>query len=517
MGISNKLGVFCIGVNLLLPNLAQALIIEPIKIDSSQGEPLYAEIPFQQANNQNPLQVSIAQPFELGKPEAVDPNKFSHYNFYVRQNNQGNGVIVITSNRPINDNNLNLTVKINDSGQVHIQQIRHKLPSRIERLQSSLQETPLQPRIVVDEKALALNLPVTKDQASATQQLTVHKSPPPMLNQKNTVVASAPQNNNTHSANTVISIQSAQPPALQKTPPQPVVSENLTIQVSNRSTNDSVAVPQNNQVGLENRIAVAATTQPPANNVDKIKPSPDQVTEKPIIHKENTSRSAGKPERHKVQANESLWAIANQIAKSQNVPISKVMAKIHQTNSHAFINGKANRLKQGAILNIPTEYQAPLTAKREKTQKTIQTPPPSTQAQSSVKPTGEKQQQAHMSIVANDAKGGAAQGTNKAGQAHSTQQNELTVQLKQERSSTLTLQNNVKQLDQQLKQKEKRIALLNARLAELEQQLKLRQNEQNSKDASKTSSRSQSIVPAIVAGTLVAFAELNFDFGYYYQ
>lgn len=505
MGISNKLGVFFVGVNVLLPVLAHALIIEPIKIDSSQGEPLYAEIPFHNANSQSPLQVSVAQPFELGIPEAVDPTKFAHYNFYVRQNNQGNGVIVITSNRPMNENNLNLVLKINDSGQVHIQQLRNKLPSRIERLQSSLQEKTLQPRMVVDEKALELNLPTTSNNETSGQALVVQQTPPPLLNNNVTSVNA--------SANTPTT---PAPPAIVVTPmqasPTTTESKNLSISVTRRLATDPV--PSIN-VGLQSQIAKTIPETSIQDRTPPVTASPSEqvasaaapaVSAPPAVTKAPTKAAEAKEQQHTVKANESLWAIANQIAKSQNVSINQVMKNIHEQNAHAFIDGNANRLKQGVILNIPTEYNMPVIAKAEPPVKPAQINKPT--PNSAAAP--QKQTQAHMSIVANDSKG-AAQGANKAGQSTSAQQNELTVQLKQERSATLDLQNNVRQLDQQLKQKENRIALLNARLAELEQQLKLRQTEQSSNDASKTSSRSQSVVPAIIAGTLVAFAGLNSD------
>lgn len=510
MGISNKLGVLFIGVNLLLPALAHALIIEPIKIDSSQGEPLYAEIPFHNANNQSPLQVSVAQPFELGIPEAVDPTKFAHYNFYVRQNNQGNGVIVITSNRPINENNLNLVLKINDSGQVHIQQLRNKLPSRIERLQSSLQEKTLQPRMVVDEKALELNLPTTSDTETSGQSLVVQQTPPPLLN-NNTTPAKSPSMIADATANSAPSAIVVSPMQL---PPQTTESNNLSISVTRRLASDPAP---NINIGLQSQIAkpvpdvTAQTTATPrtASPTEQVaNAAAPAVQAAPTATKTPAKVSENKEQRHTVKANESLWAIANQIAKSQNIAINQVMKNIHEQNAHAFIDGNANRLKQGVILNIPTEYNMPVIAKAETPAKPMQITKPTPNP---VNTAPQKQTQAHMSIVANDSKG-AAQGANKAGQTTSAQQNELTVQLKQERSATLGLQNNVRQLDQQLKQKEKRIALLNARLAELEQQLKLRQTEQSSNDASKTSSRSQSVVPAIIAGTLVAFAGLNSDF-----
>lgn len=471
MGLKNKLGVFFIGVHLFIPTIAQALILEPIKIDSSQGDPLYAEIPFHQANSQAPLQVSIAQPFEIGIAQATSPSKLAHFNFYVRQNNQGNGVIVITSNQPINDKNLSLLLKINDSGQVHIQQLRQSLPTRIQRLESSLQEKALQPRIVTDETALALNLPTASNVASQGQSLVIQKvNPPPLKMAQNTAAASTPsQITVVAPAAQAQATANISPTLSQPVTPQKILnatnaeitSNNLSISITRRLPNEPAPLPtyaQQNTPSLE-----TASLKP----VDTAKDLPAPKEAKAIAPTANNS--------HTVMANESLWAIASQIAKTENLAIQDVMKDIHAQNEHAFIHGNANRLKQGAVLNIPSEYKAPIRTENTKQQAQAKQPVSNTTAQAA--PTAQKQNQAHMSIVSNDTKG-AIQGTNKAGQSTSAQQNELTVQLKKERQSALSLQNSVRQLDQQLQQKETRISLLNAKLAELEQQLKIRKLEQ---------------------------------------
>lgn len=484
MGLKTKLGVLFIGVNLIIPSISQALILEPIKIDSSQGDPLYAEIPFYQANTQAPLQVSIAQPFEIGIPEATNPSKLAHYNFYVRQNNQGNGVIVITSNQPINDKNLSLLLKINDSGQLHIQQVRKPLPTRIQRLESSLQEQTLQPRIVTDEKALALNLPTTSKMVSEGQALQISNAPPPMLKALPKNVISAPTIN-TAAQNTISPV--IPKPVTSETPVQsnnhvntsvapgsqaPLEtstidnSSNLTISVTRRPANEGVTIPSQ------------ITTQQTVQNIQTPVEQPVQG-EEAVIPKETMPTTVAQS--HKVSANESLWVIASQIARAENLAIQDVMREIHQQNQHAFINGNANRLKQGAVLNIPSEYKTPVRKEPPK-QGLSQTEQIARGKPTASQPTVEKQTQAHMSIVSNDSKG-SLQGTNKAGQATPDQKNELTIQLQKERQTTLSLQNNVRQLDQQLKQKETRISLLNAKLAELEQQLKSRKLQQQAPTA----------------------------------
>ena len=489
MGISNKLRVLFVGVNFILPAFTHALIIEPVKIDSSQGEPLYAEIPFHNASNQSPLQVAIAQPFELGILEVNDPAQFSHFNFYVRQNAEGNGVIVITSSRPLNDNALNLVLKINDNGQVHMQELQQRLPSRIDRLKSSLQDTPLQPRIMVDEKDIELNLPTSS--LLPEQQLVISQTPPPMLATPNL------QNNKASSIGlSAMAVNQNEPNTAEPTPREAYINtQNL------QPTPEVAPITAHSSVPEQ-------TLTPPRMDEQSNNTQAAQSSSKTTISTQQATTA--NEQKHRVEANESLWAIANRIAKNQRVSINSVMQDIQQNNQHAFINGDASRLKQGVVLNIPPTYTLPSKPSQPTknqaqtaTSKLPATITPKTPLASNI------QNDAHMSIVANTHQG-TIQGAGKTGEQNSTSQNELSIQLKQARSNTVTLQNNVRQLDQQLKNKEQRIALLNARLAELEQILKSREAQKSqTTDVPNTTSKSQGVIPAIIAGTLVAVSAIN--------
>lgn len=547
MGFQNKFGVFLVGVSLVLPPFAHALVLEPLTIDSSRGEPLYAEIPFRNAKSQTPIKVSIAQPFELGRLEVLDSNQFAHLNFYVRQNSQGHGVIVITSSRALTESAIDLTLKIEDAGQVRMQNINTKLPSRIERLQSNLKETVLKPRIVANEEDIKLNLPESSTLSSQStsqknnQQLVIQSSaPPPLSNQVEPFVVPrianiSNQENNTQHLLASEHIKSTaplrvtsplvlekqertQPTTIKSAPPAEQESTVVTQNIPIPAQNVTPIEPSNLTINVSRRLAtnpapiiVASPTQ------QNIIPSKEQAhtpkttglaqdksaTSPPVASTEDQAQQ------HIVQANESLWGIAQQIAKSQNISTQQVMQQIQQNNPAAFIGGKANRLKQGAILNIPSTYQVLATAKTStsNTDVTIKVPK---ETHSPQQPTASKQTQAHLSIVGNTNQG-TAQGSQEKSIGDSKAQNELTLQLKNQRGSALSLQNNVKKLDQQLREKERRISLLNARLAELEEQLKNRKA--NSENTSpNTTSRSQGVIPALITCTIIAFAGLNSDF-----
>lgn len=533
MGSHFKFGVFLIGVNLLIPFFAHALTIKPVTIDSSRGEPLYAEIPFYNAESNTPIKVAIAQPFELGRPEVMDQNQFSHLNFYIRQNSKGDGVIVITSSRPIQENNIDFALKITDGGQTRFQQIRAKLPSRIDRLQTTLNATSLQPQIIHDEKAIALNLPtagtvssIPASQNNTDQALVVQRAAPPPLLKNNSnsnttptsaMVITAPSTHAVpiHKKEISATSQAVQQPVsdrdvqtasspttTQKMTPQKTRtdlsnSSNLSIDVTGHAVHDKNKPAQSTATpSSKTMLAKQKNTATPVKN-NQTRSNPKHTTSK---HRDQSG--------HLVKANESLWGIAINIAQQQNVPVQQVMQQIQAQNQHAFINGNANRLRQGVVLNLPGNYPATTVQTKNPSEKSKQVA--SMANNQSQAPIAQKQTDAHMSIVAND--NGKIQGSEKNNTANK-HRHELTVQVQQQRKAALGLQNSVHQIDQQLKSKERRIALLNARLAELQQQLKSREAGQKKvQPTPNTTSNSQSMIPALINGTLIAFVGLNSDF-----
>lgn len=515
MGLQHKFGVaflqFGLGLTTLTPTISHALTLDPVNIDSSRGEPLYAEIPFRQAQSKKSINVSIAQPFESGEVAVLNEAEYAHYNFYVRQNADGNGVIVITSSRAINSNVIDLTLKIEDAGQTRIQQVRGSLPSRIDRLKSSLNKTVLKPRYVTNDQYLKLNLPEVSNLPEENQLRVANVAPPMMQKKSNTPEPSKSDNSAVVSAPSISSAPTQQvarqtntstkastpSTAVAQSNPQPVRKDKsttttaapspkgeLNINVTRRDASQSA--PKAEPVKVEKTATPVA--QPAAKVTASSKPTtqpsePKLVAEKAKtktttakkVQKQSASTTTNAKEKHQVQANESLWGIANQISKQENIPIQQVMNQIQKHNKHAFINGNPNQLKQGAILSLDYQYQA-TTPKPKAT--TLSTPPKKPEATTASTASlaakkAEKQSQAHMSIVAGDSKG-TTQGS-KAKGIDKKVANELTVRVRQARQSALGLQNNVRQLDRDLVAKEKRIALLNARLAELEQQLKKRQ------------------------------------------
>src|SRR5690606_24294367 len=114
-----------------------------------------------------------------------------HLNFFTRRNSNGTGVITITSSRPITQNDLNFVVKIKQGNAARLQHIKTSLRPKTDLLKAALNanERPLTPVVVVSEKDIPLNLPVsTQFNPSAIAPQVVEKplavqrvSPPPMV------------------------------------------------------------------------------------------------------------------------------------------------------------------------------------------------------------------------------------------------------------------------------------------------------------------------------------------------
>lgn len=521
MKLHHRLGILAISIQMALPTTSSALVLKPVSIDSAQGEPLYAEIPFSQATGKSPLRVSLAQPFEAGKAQAIDERKFSHLNFYVRQNGKGDGVIVITSTQPVQATAFDLLLKVEDGEQTKVHEVRGKLPSRVDRLQQQIEPQKLKPRVVDAEQEKQLNLPTVSAQVGTDEKpLPISENLPPPLLAKNGTERPSSSNDTSNaqkdaSANLNIGLSAiANNPNMPTAPSLPsevinqtVMPDSYVMGGSRKNTNqDSVVTSEkpastkkSSKQGKQNTANATAAQKKGKNNKNSKAPADNQ--------------NADPADQHIVQANQSVWEIAQQIAIRKKLSTDKVMQQIYENNQDAFINGQINMLKQGAVLSLPYEYQAavrPASARKKREQQAQQREEQQAARQERRKQRDEQQQakaeqarqtapkpvtppttqpsvtppaqQAQLSVVANNT--GTASGTEKgtvAGVGKVTQG--MVSQIKSLRLSAWEVQSRVKTLDQQLKEKQQRIAILNARLAEIQQQL-------NSNQANKTTTSS---------------------------
>lgn len=425
-----------------------AITLDPIQIQSAPGELLYAEMNFQQADPNTPLQVSLATQEDLNGL-GVTHQPPGNLNFYTRQNGQGTGVIVITSSRPIIDPELNIVVKVSEGNATRLQHIKTVLkPSPIKKVAAN--ETPLSPQFIVNEKDIALNLPESTRYTPAETATPVAKT---TANERN------------------LNISTGTAPALNNSAPATPFTEKPVTQAPQQT----IAAMSNEPSAVEKQ--PAASLKPSSDNqtttVKKTaQPKPDQqknVLSKntPKKQKISTYKGPAPTGKYVVQRNESLWTIANRIAAQTKQPVAKVMRDIQTQNRHAFIQGDVNRLRQGISLNLTTANTAKTSHTKSKSSET-------NLAKASSGRAKYRLQQAEMSIVAENSPNsthGSAKKSTQQGQNNT----ELAVKVMTTRKKTVTLQRNVTKLNQTLSLKDQRIQLLNARLAELQQQLKAQQ------------------------------------------
>ncbi|MGR0305613.1 FimV/HubP-related protein [Acinetobacter beijerinckii] len=478
MTVYNKLKIAILAIFSSQP--LYAITLDPLQIQSAPGELLYAEMSFHQANSNDKLDVSLATPEDLMMIGAAHQPP-SGLNFYTRRNTKGEGVIVITSTRPMIDSELNIILKIQEGSASHLKHIKQPIRQGVKNnIAKTNNEKSLTPKFIVSEKDIALNLPESTHFNTATpspkqqniKQENLLNAPftlPPVLNNAQTST-SAPS-----AISTVSSANLQQPAAVEVK-----ATQEKTIKAA---TNQEAATPTATQQD-NNPIAETAKSPEPLSPVeselkttDKKEVEPNKVAplqvKQPAIEKKKQKtptppvEAAEGQKQHIVQRNESLWRIAQRISAQTQQPVAQVMNQIKAQNEHAFIDGNANRLRQGSRLNFNLN-SIPVRSNQTVNQIATQTPhSPSTKAKYRL-------QQAEMSLVA-ESNQDSSTGSAKKDTLQQKTSADLSLKVMTAREKTVTLQRNVTQLELALRTKEQRIQLLNARLAELQEQLKAQQ------------------------------------------
>ncbi|WP_104498984.1 FimV/HubP-related protein [Acinetobacter indicus] len=462
MTVYNKLKIAILAI--LASQHIHAINVDPVQIQSAPGELLYAEMNFRQSNVNAPIEVSLASAEDL-MAIGASHRPPGHLNFFTRRDGAGNGVITITSSRPLTDTELNIVVKIREGSATRLQHIKTSLKRSTlaeQRAQLQPKEQPLTPVMVVNERDIALNLPTSTAYTAATASasttrsveapLAIQASLPPALSPSTTAAVSA-------AAQPAASPASAVTPSTSATSVQPASTHNAG---NTAAVNTAAPVSADPLVKKYAEQLKAQQQQPPA------KPAPVTAPKAPA-----PSAPASTTARHVVQSNESLWAIASRIATENQQPVGEVMQQIKAHNEHAFIQGDANRLRRGATLNLQAVSSGQKAAK-----KTV--PIPATQPSRQSGKAKYRISQAEMSLVAENQQN-SAQGSAKKNTQSAQTSEELSLKVMTAREKTVKLQRNVTQLELALSQKDQRIQLLNARLAELQQQLKKQQAENKPK------------------------------------
>ena len=453
-----------------------AITIDPIQIQSAPGELLYAEMNFRQADPNAPIQASLATVDEL-LSLGVTHQPPGHLNFFTRRDGSGNGVITITSSRPLTEAELNIIIKIKEGNATRLQHIKTPLQRSTATTQARTQgnEKPLTPISIVSEKEIALQLPestqyqIKKVAATAHQSfeapLMVRKTAPPSLNTSSSAAMPV-------SSMTMLATQAVTSKDIVAVKPNTVTTQQNTVKNQPKASNTMLSADplakQYAQAPTQKVAEPKKINSPAQQAATKVKAEASPAAQKPTPH-QNATTTTAQTTKHVVQSNESLWAIASRVATEQNRPIGEVMKQIKSNNEHAFIQGDINRLRRGVALNLNTGNPQ----KEEQKVSVANVTNPSSKQSGKAK---YRLNQAEMSLVAEKEQDSASGSAKKNTEKNQTS-NELSLKVMTSRKKTVKLQRNVTQLELALRHKDHRIQLLNTRLAQLQQQLKAQQVE----------------------------------------
>ena len=284
MTIYNKLKIAILTI--LSSQHLYAITLDPLQIQSAPGELLYAEMSFHQADANSKLDVSLATPEDLMMLGATHQPPAA-LNFFTRRNNKGEGVIVITSSRPMTDAELNIIVKIQENGAAHLKHIRQPIrkKTQIAAAKSSNEKT-LAPKYIVSEKDIALNLPESTryNANAATNSKETNLKQEKLLNAS---FALPPALNIPESKAPVVTTISVAPPAkAEQTTTIQAASNTQATTAKTAATEQKPATPTIKREVQQAAVIQAANnpTSPPISNIAVTEQKP--VTPAPTIKPE---------------------------------------------------------------------------------------------------------------------------------------------------------------------------------------------------------------------------------------
>ncbi len=244
-------------------------------------------------------------------------------------------------------------------------------------------------------------------------------------------------------------------------------------------------------------IAAAQGSNIPANTTS---PVPSKTTANPSAASNKVTSNA--TTQYQVQRNDSLWVIAEQIARENNLDTPTVMKQIQSQNPDAFINKDADQLKADAKLSLPSydvipsqqHLEAAINAQRQysrranttvvkKSAQTVPKKSSETAQAASVpkKPATTKTQklpQAQFSVLApghdGNADGTQAKSAADKGNGLST---DILATLKASRQKTASQAQRLSKTSSALDNYTKKLQLQNQKLAELQARLKKLRNQ----------------------------------------
>ncbi len=439
-------------------SLAHAVTLGQANIKSAQHEPLSATIDVSDIDAKN-FNASIAT---ADIYQQMGLSLDSKITVHFTPTSATTGQITLTSSTPISSPFADVVLNLNNNGEQVIEPQTLLMPLPSGGSFNLAENTTL----VANENWQ--NLPVTSadlpDEDAIDASVTPSVPTMPPVSAKNT--------NTRESADTQTKV--------------------LTEQVTRRSYNaDDVVAPK---LPAEEEAPISAKNK---NTKAKSKSTDDVEQAQP----ETTTATSGAV--YVVQSGDSLWSIANHLASVNNMSVQDVMKELHSANPDAFNQGKMNRLKARASLNLPNYQVIPsqkaiedaISAKRKhsastntvakakakSSKKSSTHSKPSTnlkaQAKSAKKPSAAKPAKAlpkaQVTLVT-PTQQGKATGTNSKPMpnAKAGGSSDLVGTLKNTRQQTASSAKRVNGLNQELSSATAKLQLQNQKLAELEARLR---------------------------------------------
>ncbi|WP_199054690.1 FimV family protein [Aquitalea sp. ASV15] len=290
-----------------------------LQVKSHLGEPFQADINLVgfTAEELDNARIALASETEVRDPDAYSSRFLSSLRFTLLSSDQG-GMIHISSNQPIDEPHLRFAIKIEALSKWQVREYNAFLSPNTAPVASPV-ASPVLAAVATPAAAAVASTVATPVKAApaASPVLAVVATPTaaPVASTVTTSVQAAPVASPvlaavaTPAATPVASTVAAPvtTPAPVSTPPQPPAAETV--------------------------VRSEPLSAPPAAS----KPEPKPATT---------------PQQIRATRGASLWRLARQL-KPANTSINQTMAALYLANKHAFVGGNPNRLKQGALLQLP--------------------------------------------------------------------------------------------------------------------------------------------------------------------
>lgn len=443
---------------------AFALTLGSPIIQSEQHEPLSATIPVSGIDadtfSANIAQADVHQQMGMSVAQGIQVR------FVKTSDSTGN--LVLSSSAPISAPFADVVMSLNDSGQSHLKPQTLLLPISTKGIKPAAAANDIQPE-----------LPLVSGHPLAVE----NSAPPPLFSESASATIDLPSQSQDDSQAVVTRAPTPTPKPVAPAVVDSSTNENTNAQLeilTKQVTTQIVGV-----VGSKSPVRPSDDTSVVAQET----PAPAVVAEPVAPQKTDTDEPQAT---YVVQSGDSLWKIASEIAKANNLSVQAVMDALHKQNPHAFNSGDINQLKAKAALSLPNydvipsqkAIQEAISARKSTARKKAKPTSDSTASKTKTKPNRPSQAQtsdnakastsvrplpkAQVTLVT-PSKSGQETGTS---QGIQTQASPLVSSLKDTRAQVAKKAKKVNTLKETLSSATQKLQLQNQKLAELEARLK---------------------------------------------